>query len=98
MSDLTTPALPERIEREDFLAAIRSLGIDPDTAHRVELTPDEVLVTVFKYKDDGSRVLNPAEDGYLKATVAIPVSSPSAFTLQDASPDLLDPSKLVTKT
>lgn len=69
--ELSVAPLPRMIDRVDYLAAIRLLGIDPDSTFSITLNPEIVTATAKVLDSDGVGLHT--DHGYLKQAVDIPV-------------------------
>ena len=66
--------VPDSVPRADVLAALRSLGIDPNRVMSLTLTPDKITVTAAEIGADGRKVPNALGTGFLRYQVDIEIT------------------------
>lgn len=68
--------VPESLTREQFTEIIESFGFDPKHVKEMRLDSTGVHVTVFEFKEDGTRRLLEDGSGLAKSEVHIPIFNP----------------------
>lgn len=68
--------VPESLTRDQFTQIIESFGFDPTHLTEMRLDATGVHVTVFDFKEDGTKNLLKDGSGYAKNEVHIPLIDP----------------------
>lgn len=65
---------PDHIPTAQFLAGIRSMGIDPTEVRSLYMAEGELRLDVYDLDTQGRRRINEDEDDAITQTVVIPLS------------------------
>lgn len=56
------------VSRNQVIASVQALGLDPETVSEVKICAGEVVVTEFVINELGARAVAPGGDSYQKTT------------------------------
>jgi hypothetical protein len=65
---------PAHIPTAQFMAGVRSMGIDPTEVRSLYMAEGEVQLDVYDLDDQGRRRINDDQDDAITQTVVIPLS------------------------
>jgi predicted HAD superfamily Cof-like phosphohydrolase len=74
----TIEGVPDFLTREQYLAPLVAIGLDPETVLEVRYANDRVHAVVAATFPDGSRRPDPASNGLYKHRIFIPVRDDDA--------------------